>query len=156
MKFSWIAGLITSIGLGIPAGAQTSYAYSCKWVSEVTPDAVIQFTRTNGVGTYSGTLTYRGKRIGGFQEGQSQGYGSHWWSFGGSNDPSGDVIVFRGGQVVRGTAGKSVQGPQRVLLVGLGSSLWYGSNPKWRDMSVLLTAAEGFWRSGSGCRALFR
>jgi hypothetical protein len=55
------------------ARAEQSFPYSCQWISEVTPDAVIRFTSTNGVGSYKGALLYKGKRLMAFQEGQSQG-----------------------------------------------------------------------------------
>lgn len=138
--------------------AQQSFPYSCQWVSEVTPDAVIRFSSTNGVGTYNGAFLYKGKRLMAFQEGQSQGYGSNWWSTGGQDDPSGSVVVFSGDQVVRGTAGfwngRRPNGSQRVLLVGMGSALYYGQDQRWRDDSTLLTVGEGFWRISPGCRSL--
>lgn len=60
------------------AFAQQSFPYSCQWVSELTPDAVIRFSSTNGVGTYNGALLYKGKRLTAFQEGQSpQGGSTH-------------------------------------------------------------------------------
>jgi len=110
------------------------------------------------VGSYKGALLYKGKRLMAFQEGQSQGYGSNWWSTGGQDDPSGQVVVFAGNQVVRGTAGfwsgKRPKVTQRVLLVGMGSALYYGRDQRWRDDYALLTAAEGFWRASPGCRSL--
>lgn len=153
-----VALALISLGLQPPAGAQQSFPYSCEWVSEVTPEAVIRFTGTNGVGAYRGALTYRGRRLMAFEEGQSQGYGSHWWSSGAENGPSGQVVVFAGDRVVRGTPGvwegRRPAGVGRVLLVGLGSALYYGSDPRWREDRALLTAAEGFWRLSPGCRAL--
>ena len=141
------------------AMAQQSYPYSCQWISEVTPAAVIRFSSTNGVGVYTGALLYQGKRLMAFQEGQSQGYGSNWWSTGEQDGPSGRVVVFAGNQVVRGSTGfwngKRPHGTQRVLLVGLGSALYYGHVQRWRDQPALLTAAEGFWRASPGCRSLF-
>lgn len=140
------------------ARAERSFPYGCEWISEVSPDAVIRFSSTNGTGVYNGALIYRGKRLMAFQEGQSQGYGSHWWSTGRDDDPSGRVVVFAGHQVVRGTIGfwngRKPDGPQRVLLVGLGAALYYGQDPLWRNDSILLTAGEGFWRSTPGCRVL--
>ncbi len=101
------AALLAPILVAAPsvALAEQSFPYACEWVSEVTPDAVIRFTSTNGVGSYNGALLYKGKRLLAFQEGQSQGYGSNWWSTGGQDDPSGQVVVFSGNQVVRGTDG---------------------------------------------------
>lgn len=149
---------LISLGLQSPAGAQQSFPYSCEWLSEVTPEVVIRFSDTNGVGTYRGALFTRGRRLMAVQEGQSQGYGSHWWSSGGGSGPSGQVLVFAGDRVVRGTPGiwegRRPTGVGRVLLVGLGSALYYGSDPRWREDRALLTAAEGFWRLSPGCRAL--
>lgn len=146
--------VMAAVAVGSPAIAKGEYPYSCQWISEVTPDAVIRFSSTNGTGAYFGTLFYQGNRLMPFQEGQSMGYGSHWWSTGRDGERSDSVIVFRGNQVARGTPGGAPSGQQRVLLVGLGSSLWYGVNPQWREMPTLLTAAEGFWRISTGCRDL--
>jgi hypothetical protein len=156
----FVSALLAPILVAAPsvALAEQSFSYSCEWVSEVTPDAVIRFSSTNGVGSYKGSLLYKGKLLLAFQEGQSQGYGSNWWSTGGQEDPSGQVVVFSGNQVVRGTTGfwdgKRPKDTQRVLLVGMGSALYYGRDQRWRDDHTLLTAAEGFWRASSGCRAL--
>ena len=156
-----VMGVLAPLLLTSPtiALAEQSLPYSCQWVSEVTPDAVIRFSSTNGVGTYKGALLYKGKRLMAFQEGKSQGYGSNWWSTGGQDNPSSRVVVFAGNQVVRGTAGSwngnRPKGTQRVLLVGMGSSLYYGRDESWRNDRTLLTAAEGFWRTSSKCRALF-
>ena len=155
-----IAALLAPLLLTAPSTsqAQQSYPYSCEWVSEVTPNAVIRFSNTNGVGTYNGALLYKGKRLMAFQEGQSQGYGSNWWSSGGEDAPSGAVLVFSGNQVIRGTpgfwGGNRPLGAQRVLLVGLGSALYYGRDQRWRNEQALITAGEGFWRSSPGCRSL--
>jgi len=132
--------------------AQQTYPYSCKWISEVTPDAEIRFENTNGIGRYSGELLYKGRRLMSLDEGQFQGYGSNWWSENGN--PGKPLVVFSGNQVVRGTLGFQAQGTTRVLLVGLGSALYYGRDNRWRQDSTLLTAGEGFWRSSSGCRSL--
>ena len=155
-----ITALLVPLLLTAPSTsqAQQSYPYACEWVSEVTPNAVIRFSSTNGVGTYNGALLYKGKRLMAFQEVQSQGYGSNWWSTGGQGDRSDSVVVFAGDQVVRGTAGfwdgRRPKGSQRVLLVGMGSALYYGQDQRWRDDHTLLTAGEGFWRSSPGCRSL--
>jgi hypothetical protein len=65
----------------------------------VAPEALIRFTRTNGAGAAFGDLYFRGERLMPFQEGQSQGYGSHWWSTGAEDAlPGGGVCGNRGGQ----------------------------------------------------------
>jgi hypothetical protein len=166
-----IPSLLAPLLLSLPSTsqAQQSYPYSCEWVSEVTPGAVIRFSSTNGIGDYKGTLLYKGKRVMAFIERQSQGYGSRSWRRDGENAPSGAVLVFSGNQVVRGTPGfgdgNQPKGAQRVLLEGLGSALYYGwdqqmrkghlAEPRWRNEQALLTAGEGFWRSSPGCRSLF-
>ncbi|MEB3261379.1 MAG: hypothetical protein VKK94_00305 [Cyanobacteriota bacterium] len=93
-----------------------------------------------------------------FHEVQSQGYGSHWWSMGDEDARSNPVVVFAGNEVVRGTRGflrgERQGGPQRMLLIGMGSALWYGRDPSWREKHDLIAAGEGFWRSSEGCRIL--
>lgn len=155
MRSAVLSGLVLAATwtMGCAALGQGTAPYTCEWISEVTPEAVIRFTSASGVG-YDGNLFYRGKRVLRFQEGQYQGYGSHWWSSGEGDDNVKGVVVFRGNQVLRGTPGAPPQGPQRVLLVGLGSTLWYADQLQWRSQEPLLTAAEGFWRTASGCRTL--
>lgn len=124
----------------------------------MTPRAVIRFTATSGPGTSLGVLSYRGRRLLELEQGQSLGYGSLWWRAGQVQERVGALLVFRGHQVVRGTldlAGAAARtAPQRLLLVGLGSALWYGEKGEWRDDRLLLTAAEGFWRASPGCPTL--
>lgn len=71
-----ITAILAPLLVAAPATAfaQQSFPYSCQWVSEVTPDAVIRFSSTNGVGAYKGALVYKGRRLTAFQEGQSQSY----------------------------------------------------------------------------------
>ena len=133
--------------------AQQSYPYSCKWISEVTPDVLIQFTSTNRAGTYSGDLIYKSKSLMYFQEMQSQGYGSISWTVG-KNNYSNPLVVFSGNKVYRGISSLRAEGNIRFLLVGLGSTLYYGQDSRWRQNSILINAAEGFWRASPGCRSL--
>ena len=158
-------GLGSSVGFGLavvlgstPAQARSPELYRCEWISEASPDAVIRFNRTSGVGVYSGFLYYRDQPLMALQEGQSQGYGSFWWSEVGKATPSGTVVPFVRDQPLRAAPTFWSDGRRlsanRVLLVGLGSALWYGSNPEWRQQKPLLLAAEGFWRLGPGCRQL--
>lgn len=77
---STIAAILSPLLVAAPATAfaQQPFPYSCQWVSELTPDAVIRFSSTNGVGTYNGALLYKDKRLTAFQEGQSpQGGSTH-------------------------------------------------------------------------------
>ena len=156
MKPALLAVLLAPLVLSSTANAGKFYPYSCEWISEVTPDAVIRFNKTNGTGSYVGGIFYKGKRLMDFREGQSMGWGSLWWGTGLDDGGPRQVIIFRGNQVVRGTPGKPAPGPQRVLIVGLGSSLWYGRDSNWRSEGTLLTAAEGFWRTSPKCRTLHR
>ena len=158
---SLITGVLAVLAVVVPSTVQAHrfHPYSCEWVSEVTANAVIRFSGTNGVGTFNGELFYKGKPLMAFQEGQSQGYGSNWWSGSNEKDKPRTVVVFSGNHAVRGTSGlwrggDRRKGVQRVLIVGLGRSLWYGHDFSWRDEPTLLTAAEGFWRTSPGCRSM--
>jgi len=126
----------------------------CEWTSEVSPDAVIIFTSTTETGSYSGSLLYKNQRIIKFEQAQAQGYGSILWSTGDNRRASGQIVVFRGDQVKRGYLSSQSQGPQRLLIVGLGASLWYGDNPQLREMDLVIAAAEGFWRPSAACPSL--
>ena len=158
---SLIIGVLAALAVVVPSTvqAQRFHPYSCEWVSEVTANAVIRFSSINGVGTFNGVLFYEGRRLMAFQEGQSQGYSSNWWRSPDQKGKSGAVVVFSGNQAVRGTPGlwrgdDRRNGVQRVLIVGLGRSLWYGRDFSWRDEPTLLAAAEGFWRTSPGCRLM--
>jgi len=150
-----ILALMTLCLTSVPLNslAQQSYPYSCKWISEVTSDLLIQFTSTNRAGTYSGDLLYKGKSLMYFQEMQSQGYGSISWSVV-KNNYSNPLVVFSGNNVYRGISSLQAEGNIRFLLVGLGSTLYYGQDSRWRQNSTLINAAEGFWRTSPGCRSL--
>ena len=104
---SLIIGVLAALAVVVPSTvqAQRFHPYSCEWVSEVTANAVIRFSSTNGVGTFNGVLFYEGKRLMAFQEGQSQGYSSNWWRSPDQKVKSGTVVVFSGNQAVRGTPG---------------------------------------------------
>lgn len=154
------AVLLALLSIASPSAfAKSPFSYTCRWVSEVTPDAVIQFTSTNGTGTYQGSLLYKGQPVFEFREGQFQGYGSNWWSTGAGDETSGRVVVFMDHRVVRGTPVSEAhtlrKGETRLLIVGLGSAIWYGNALRWRGEESLLTAGEGFWRPSAGCRKMF-
>lgn len=133
--------------------AQQQHHYSCTWQSQVTPGATIQFTSTNGVGGYQGSLYMDGKWIINFREGSFQGYGSNWWSptTEGQDKPGGGTIVlFKNGVPYRSSTAGFLKGdPTKLLTVGLGSNLYYGNH---RGNLALIRAAEGFWIPGQGCR----
>lgn len=147
--------------LALVARTDTAYAnlpYKCQWVSEVTPDAVIRFTNTTGVGVYNGALLYKGKLLIPFTEGRAMGYGSNYWREGQDDKGSaGAVVVFAGNQPLRALASDSTAWktePIRLLVVGLGSSLWYGREFSWREEPLLIASAEGFWRPSAGCHRM--
>jgi hypothetical protein len=138
----------------------TEYAlalpYSCQWISEVIPAARIVFDEKDGVGTFKGHLIFKDKVLTTFAEGQFQGYGSNWWRSGSPISGDGYMVVFSGNYPVNGSLRpRQLKGPQRVLLVGLASKLYHGSE-KWRSDPILLNAAEGMWLTSKGCRQLHR
>ncbi|WP_338438713.1 hypothetical protein [Synechococcus elongatus] len=148
LSLSAIASFIATSAQAQP----TSFPYRCEWKSEVTPDAVIRFNSTNGVGTYNGALFYKGRRLLSFSEGFSQGYGSNFWRAGSNNEQqSSEIVRFSGNQPRRSYRDPQAAKTNRVLIVGLGSRLWYGENTNWRREAELLRAAEGFWRLSQGC-----
>jgi len=151
LKIPVLAGML----LVRPVQAQANtYPYSCKWISQVSANAVISFSSTNGVGIYNGSLYYKGKRLLSIYEGAFQGYGSSWWSSSlVTESRSGHVIKFYGNYPARAVDGKKRTSQEvKLLVVGLGSSLWYGKDHSWRNNPELLRAAEGFWVPSSGCR----
>jgi hypothetical protein len=130
----------------------------CTWTSEVTPDALIRLGPVVAFNTQTGGLFYKGNQLMGFQHAQAMGYGSHVWSVHDQDIPK-QVIVFTGNQVLRAIPGRLIPGhpePRRVIIVGLGSSLWYGSTADWRADPKLLAAGEGFWRVSKQCPSFIR
>jgi len=150
-KFPILAGIL--IALPFPAQANL-YRYTCKWKSQASPNAVISFSSTNGTGTYNGAMYYKGKRLVAFHEGSFQGYGSNWWSSSLDNESRLESVIQFFGNTPAGAlhAQTRTSDDVKLLVVGLGSSLWYGNVPSWRKDSELLRAAEGFWIPSSGCR----
>ena len=127
----------SSVGCGLavvlgttPVQARLPEPYCCEWVREASPAPVMGFSRVFAVDMYRGFLYY----------------------------PFGTVVLVVRDQPLRAAPTFWSDGRRlsanRVLLVGLGSALWYGSNPEWRQQKPLLLAAEGFWRLGPGCREL--
>jgi len=150
-----IIAAIVAVNLAHSFQAQARmYPYSCKWVSKVSPSAIIFFSSTNGNGSYYGYLYYNGRRLLNIYEGNYQGYGSHWWSSSVDNHVNTyQLIEFWGNSPVRALPSNKLTSQRvKLLLVGLGSSLYYGIEHSWRNDTELFRAAEGFWIPGSGCR----
>ena len=93
-----------------------------------------------------------------FRHAQAMGYSSHVWNVHDEDTPN-EVIVFSGNQVLRAMSSRIIlkhPEPRRVIIVGLGSSIWYGQNPNWRTDHELLAAGEGFWRVSKQCPSFVR
>ena len=154
--------LVLSIGVTTVAVLRSSGVWAgsstCTWTSEVTPDAVIRLGPVVGFNSQKGGLFYKGQKILGFQHAHAMGYGSHVWTVHDRDAPN-EVIVFTGDQVLRAISGRLLPDhpqPRRVIIVGLGSSLWYGQNSDWRADTKLLAAGEGFWRVSKQCPSFVR
>ena len=140
------------------SGHSAAASTGCTWTSEVTPDALIRLGPVMGFNSQQGGLFYKGEQIMGFQHAQAMGYGSHVWTTHDQDTPN-EVIVFTGNQALRAIPGRLISGhpePRRVIIVGLGSSLWYGQNSDWRSDAKLLAAGEGFWRVSKQCPSFVR
>lgn len=149
-----LAAVAAHFSWGMDALA-SQYPYSCTWRSQVSPNAAISFSSTNGVGTYNGAFYYKGRKVMAFHEGDSQGYGTNWWSSSMSdNARGGDIVLFVGDLPARSLHQSARTGSiSKLLIVGLGGSgIWYGDDFSLRDDSELIMAAEGFWAPSSGCR----
>ncbi|MAR06558.1 MAG: hypothetical protein CL862_05615 [Cyanobium sp. NAT70] len=79
------------------------------------------------------------------------GYGSIVWSLENSKGRSEHLIPFFGNRPTASLSG--VHKADRFLLVGLGSTLYYGD---YRDNLSLIAAAEGLWQVQSGCVGFMR
>ncbi len=125
----------------------------CQWVSDPTPEAVIQISKVSPLGVVSADLVWKGKVIRSLLMGQPNGYGSRWWAYerkDGEMVGGGRLVTFRGNQPTRGVhpGNLSKTAPKKALLVGLGSDLYYtDSRGEWD----LIRAAEGFWEIPSNC-----
>ena len=125
----------------------------CHWRSLSAPEAVIVINSVSSIGIISGDLIYNGRKIRQLLFGQPNGYGSRWWAFEGVDGKpikGGHLLPFKGSYPLRGIKeGRAyVNSQRRVLLVGLGSSIYYSDLRKDID---LIIASEGFWQLGKGC-----
>jgi hypothetical protein len=123
-------------------------------VSEITQNAEIRFENMqDGTNVYRGALYYKKKRLISFREWSFMGYGTRAWSETSDDSSIRHVVSFAGNVPAMAAPLNSKRSPEagmrRVLIVGLGSYLWYGG--KLRGDEVLYRAAEGFWRPTIGC-----
>ena len=133
----------------LPAAASPQ----CQWISEITPDAVIQIGEVNPGGVLSGELVWKGKVVRSLLMGQPNGYGSRWWAYKGSNGKpigGGRLVPFRGNQPTRGTNPEVLNkaAPRKALFIGMGADIYYSD---MRGERSLITAAEGFWEIPADC-----
>jgi hypothetical protein len=153
-----LGGLSLLLILVFKLSSNSSGLQNCTWISDVTPDAVIRLGPVVGFNSQKGGLFYKGQKIMSFRHAQAMGYGSHVWSVHDEDTPN-EVIVFSGNQVLRAMSSRIIPKhpePRRVIIVGLGSSIWYGQNPNWRSDHELLAAGEGFWRVSKQCPSFVR
>ena len=156
----WLAiGLVAqATAVVVLAQEQMAPDGQCQWVSELTPEAVIRFEPRPKAWSSRGMFFYRGEAMLPFRESQSSTIGSIHWHTDNDEGPSGEVVLFNGDQVLRGSTaywtGDDSKEADRVLLVGFGRMLMSRSDRNWRDDKLLLAAGEGFWRLGPGCRSL--
>ena len=128
----------------------------CQRTSEEVPSIKILLTERTSV-SLKGKLLQGSETLGTFQTGQSNGYGSVWWSFHNQHDQSdGTSVLFKGNQ--HWNPHRRIPRPSetdRVLFVGFSSDLWYWNNPKapgvFRGNRDLLKAAAGFWTISDRC-----
>ena len=139
----------------IPAGA-VPLPQVCELTSEEVSSIKVLLTERTAV-SLKGELLQGSNTLGTFQTGQSNGYGSVWWSFHDQHAKSdGTSVLFKGDQ--HWNPHRRIPRPSetnRVLFVGFASDLWYWNNPKeagfYRGNRDLLKAAAGFWSISEGC-----
>ena len=128
-------------------------APKCQWVSETTPEAVIQIGEVSPIGNLSADLAWKGKVIRSLLMGQPNGYGSRWWRYKGKDGEfvgGGRLVTFRGNQPTRGSnpGYLSKTAAKKALFIDMGSDLYYSNFRREMD---LIRAAEGFWQIPTNC-----
>ena len=151
MKALLLSLLITS-----PVAA-TPLPMECVLTSEEVPSIQVRL-KERTVTSLKGELVQDGKSLGIFQTGQSNGYGTVWWSFEDQHSQQdGTSVLFKDHQHWnRHGSGPAASETNRVLFVGLGSDLYYarafaGDPFPYRGNWELLQAAEGFWSISGKC-----
>ena len=128
----------------------------CELTSEEVPDIQIRLVERTPV-ALRGELFQKNRSLGVFQTGQTKGYSGAWWSF---DDRTtyvrGKAVLFK--DDVIWNPHRSYPRPSttnRVLFVGLGSSLWFWKNSdhsvQYRMNRNLLRAVAGFWSISERC-----
>ena len=150
MKF-----LISLLLTALPAAA-VPLPFVCELTSEEVPSVKVLLTERTAV-SLKGELLQGSKTLGTFQTGQSNGYGSVWWSFHdqfGKGD--GTSVLFKDDQ--HWNPHRRIPRPSetnRVLFVGFAYDLWYWNTPEapvaFRRNRDLLKAAAGFWTISDRC-----
>ena len=128
----------------------------CELTSEEVPSIKVLLTERTAV-SLKGELLQENKTLGTFQTGQSNGYGSVWWSFHDPHDKSdGTSVLFKDDQ--HWNPHRRLPRPSetnRVLFVGFASDLWSWNTPEepgaFRRNRDLLKAAAGFWTISDRC-----
>ena len=147
--------LILLLLAALPAAA-VPLPLVCELTSEEVPSIKILLTERTAF-SLTGKLLLSKNPLGTFQTGQSNGYGSVWWSFHDQHDKGdGASVLFKDDQ--RWNPHRRIPRPSetnRVLLVGFASDLWYWNNPEapgvFRGNRDLLKAAAGFWTISDQC-----
>ena len=147
--------LLLSLLIASPVAA-TPLPMVCELTSEEVPSIKIRLTERTAY-SLDGELFLKGKSLGTFQTGQSNGYGSVWWSFYDQHDKGdGTSVLFKDDQ--HWNPHRRIPKPSetnRVLFVGFASDLWYWKNPEapgvFRGNRDLLKAAAGFWTISERC-----
>jgi|TARA_B100001758_G_C18160806_1_gene479044 hypothetical protein len=128
----------------------------CELTSEEVPSIKVLLTERTAV-SLKGELLQGSKALGTFQTGQSNGYGSVWWSFHNQHGKGdGTSVLFKGAQ--HWNPHRRIPRPSetnRVLFVGFASDLWYWNTHEtpgfFRGNRDLLKAAAGFWSISDRC-----
>ena len=98
----------------------------CELTSEEVPSIKVLLTDRTAL-SLKGELLQGSRPLGTFQTGQSNGYGSVWWSFHDQHDKSdGTSVLFKDDQ--HWNPHRRIPRPSetnRVLFVGFASDLWY-------------------------------
>ena len=150
MKF-----LISLLLMALPAAA-VPLPFVCELTSEEVPSVKVLLTERTAVSLKGEVLQGR-KNLGTFQTGQSNGYGSVWWSFHDRYDKGdGTSVLFKDDQ--HWNPHRRLPRPSetnRVLFVGFASDLWSWNTPEepgaFRRNRELLKAAAGFWTISDRC-----
>ena len=150
MKF-----LISLLLTALPAAA-VPLPFVCELTSEEVPSVKVLLTERTAV-SLKGELLQGRKNLGTFQTGQSNGYGSVWWSFHDRYDKGdGTSVLFKDDQ--HWNPHRRIPRPSetnRVLFVGFAYDLWYWNTPEapvaFRRNRDLLKAAAGFWTISDRC-----